>query len=196
MKPRPTIAPPPQSSSGNGTLRHDLGRAATLTCSYLTPSGIDMRMDTRSAGASSGSRSRNTQGMPRRGWMTRKPLASQEASTCRHAVSSLHYRMWRPADSSVLTLFAPIAPPNAAPVAARRATNPAPEAATLATLTTPCSRRRPTPSFGAARPAPACCNAGCASATPAPPGCSIFSKSAAWLARPTVPVRARFWYHP
>lgn len=49
-------SPTAQSSSGNGTPRHDLGSAATLTCSYLIPSGIDMRMDTRSAGASSGSR--------------------------------------------------------------------------------------------------------------------------------------------
>jgi len=42
---------------------------------------------------------RNTQGMPRQGWMTRKPLASQEASTCRHVASNLRHRMRRPADS-------------------------------------------------------------------------------------------------
>jgi hypothetical protein len=49
-------SPTAQSSCGNGTLRHDSGRDETLTCSYLTPSEIDMRMDTRSAGASSRSR--------------------------------------------------------------------------------------------------------------------------------------------
>src|SRR5450759_2427555 len=50
------LSPTAQSSCGNGTTRHDWGSAEMLTRSHLTPSGIDMRTDTRSAGASIGSR--------------------------------------------------------------------------------------------------------------------------------------------
>src|ERR1039458_6459329 len=46
-----------------------------------------------------GQGSRSIQGMPRRGWMTHKPLACREESICRRAVSILHQRMLRPGDS-------------------------------------------------------------------------------------------------
>jgi hypothetical protein len=50
------LSPTSQSSCGKGNARHDWGRDAIFTRSHLTLSGIDMRMDTRSEGASAGSR--------------------------------------------------------------------------------------------------------------------------------------------
>src|SRR5580704_13494741 len=50
------LSPTAQSSCGNGAARHDWVKFATSTRSHLTRSGIDTRMDTRSKGASSGSR--------------------------------------------------------------------------------------------------------------------------------------------
>jgi hypothetical protein len=50
------LSPTAQSSCGNGTARHDWGRAEIFTRSHRTLSGIDMRMDTKSGGASSGPR--------------------------------------------------------------------------------------------------------------------------------------------
>jgi hypothetical protein len=78
---------------------HILGSNLNTTCSYLRGRKSICEWTPDQPAHLRGPGLRNIQGMPRQDWMTRKPLASQEASACRHAVSSLHHRMRWPVDS-------------------------------------------------------------------------------------------------